>query len=64
MPTLMLGENTVFIRCLIVSSVALGLLAPDAGAKQRKPHPAGSHQKPSKHVAAVRPYKVKPHKAQ
>ena len=60
----MLGENTVLIRCLIVSFMTLGLLVPNAGAKQRKAHPAGAHPKPAKHVAALRPHKVKPHKAE
>jgi hypothetical protein len=60
----MLGENTVFIRCLIASFITLGLLVPMAGAKTRKAHPAGSHPKPAKHVAALRPRKVKPHKAE
>ena len=54
----------MLIRCLIASFITLGLLVPIAGAKGRKAHPAGSHPKPSKHVAALRPNKVKPHKAQ
>jgi hypothetical protein len=60
----MLGETTVLIRCLIVSLITLGVLVPVAAAKGRKAHPAGSHAKPAKHVAALRPHKPKPHKAE
>ena len=60
----MLGENTVLIRYLITSFIILGLFVPMAGAKGRKAHPAGSHSKPAKHVAASRLKKVKPHKAE
>lgn len=51
------------IRYLIASFMTLGLLVPVASAK-KNPHPAGSHRKPSKHAAAMRNHKNKPHKAQ
>ena len=61
-----LGRNVLMIRRLVtgclVSFLALGLLAPMAAAK-KKPHPATSHPKPSKHAKAAGKVKVKPHKA-
>lgn len=51
------------IRPLTVGFLSLALLAPLAGAKNRKPHPAASHPKPAQHVKQLRKMKVKPHKA-
>lgn len=49
-------------RFLIVAGLFLSLLAPAASAKQRKPHPAGKHPKPSHPMSnykAKKPKKIK-----
>lgn len=57
------AQDIIVIRFLTVGFLILALLAPMAGAKNRKPHPAASHPNPAKHVKQLRKMKVKPHKA-